>query len=1046
MATSSQFRCAVDGAEALARLRDAPLPNRLKSSLAERSFHRDIFLDTSDRALAAKGVVCRLRIRADDHRTLTLVIGGSADRPPQRWDAEVPELDARRALEGASEPARRLRGLVDPTLLKPRIEVETERWTRIASSGWLRSKPRMVFLYDHSTVRHAGLSRSFEELQVRRVSDGGPHLDQVAVELERLHGLRPLLVPQAERAAQLAEAMATESTARMLLSQRAVALVAYDSGGIAFLADGDGLLLPVAQGSGEETCRHLLRHVFGSGVGDLTLLGQTPAAGDRPGVEVWAARRIRGAADGSPPREIVWLPLAEALGMVGTPTFRSPETVSALALAARADLAPEPPAASPAPAQRKSKKTKTARFVESGQPGDHFFNVELSQLAFHQRVLELAEDPAIPLAERLRYLAITSSNLDEFFSVRVGALKAQASASTDKRSLDGRLAGEQLDAIAARAPTLVARQGATARAVLQQTAAAGVRVRAWNDLDADQRSALGRHFQSELLPVLTPRAVTLSPGHPVPIVPHLSLAFAVLVRDIHTGPVHFAYLPISPRLARFVVVPGTNDLVPIEEVVRANLQVFYPERPVEQAWLFRVTRGADLDVNEEDAGDLLQAIEEEVKRRPMSAPVRVEVERGTPLLVQELILKELRFERRAAAVALSAADLYEVDGLLDLTALRDVAAKLPGTHSYPAATGREPFAAEPDVFRMIDEGDRLVHHPFEDFGSTVQRFLEEAARDPDVVSIKMTLYRTGDSSPVVDALVAAAKAGKDVAVFVEIKARFDETKNAKGVKRLEAAGAQVIYGLVGLKIHAKVALVVRQSPTGLRRYLHVGTGNYHAATARFYTDLGLFTSDPEFTADAVDLFNQLTGSTHEPSGTFRRLLVSPVSTVPELLKRIDREIAHVAAGRGGRIRAQLNGLEDPEMIGALYRASEAGVTVELIIRGLCALRPRLPGLSGNIRVRSVLGRYLEHQRIVHFGNGGADDYLIGSADWRPRNLRRRVEVMAPVIRRDLKARLGTILDRMWAEPAGWELGPEGEYRRPVPEPEHRHVHEALSGD
>jgi polyphosphate kinase len=1042
MATSSQFRCAVDGAEALARLREAPLPLRLKSGPAERSFHRDIFLDTSDRSLNGRGVVCRLRMRADDRRVLTLVIGGSADQPPQRFEAEVAELDARRALEGTTEPARRLRGLIDPALLKPRIEVETERWTRVASSGWLRQVPRMVFLYDQCTVRHSGLARAFEELQVRRIAPGGPHLDAVAGELDRLHGLRPLSIQRAERAAQLAEQMATESSARMLMSQRAVALLAYDGGGIAFIREGDGLVLPVAQGSGEESCRHLLRHLLGSGVGDLTLLGHTPGAGDRPAVEVWAARRIRVAGDGA--ASILWLTLPDALGRIGTPEFRSPETLGALALAARADLTPEPPPPVAGSTGRRSKKSG-ARYVRADEPADHFFNVELSQLAFHQRVLELAEDPTTPLAERLRYLAITSSNLDEFFSVRVGSLKLAATAGSTRKSLDGRLPGEQLDAIAARVPGLILRQGRAAQAVLSLAAAHGVRVRRWADLDPAERSVLTKYFEAELLPVLTPRAVTLSPGHPFPIVPHLTLAFAVLVRDIHTGPVHFAYLPIPSRLARFVTVPGGSDLVPIEEVVRAHLQVFYPERPVEQAWLFRVTRGADLEVNEEEAGDLLQAIEEEVKRRPMNAPARIEVERGTPLLVQDLLLRELRFERRSVAISLGGADVYEIDGWFDLTALREVAARLPGTESYPKVASRQPFAGEEALFRMIDEGDRLVHHPYEDFSGSVQRFLEEAARDPEVVSIKMTLYRTGEKSPIVDALVAAARAGKEVAVFVEIKARFDEDKNAEGVKRMEEAGAQVVYGLVGLKIHAKLALVIRQSATGLRRYLHVGTGNYHATTARFYTDLGLFTSDPELTADAVDLFNQLTGSTREPSANFRRLLVSPGSTVPELLKRLEREIGHVAAGRGGRIRAQLNGLEDPEMIAALYRASEAGVQVELIIRGLCALRPQIPGLSSNVRVKSVLGRYLEHQRIVHFGNGGADEYFIGSADWRPRNLRRRVEVMAPVARRDLKARLGGVLDAMWAESSAWELGPDGDYLRTPPEPGHRHVHEVFGG-
>jgi polyphosphate kinase len=347
------------------------------------------------------------------------------------------------------------------------------------------------------------------------------------------------------------------------------------------------------------------------------------------------------------------------------------------------------------------------------------------------------------------------------------------------------------------------------------------------------------------------------------------------------------------------------------------------------------------------------------------------------------------------------------------------------------------------VFELIDEGDRLVHHPYEDFGATVGRFLEDAAADPAVVGIKMTLYRVGERSALVDALVAAAERGKDVAAFVELRARFDEARNVAWVKRLEEAGAQVVYGIVGLKTHAKVTLVVRQAPTGLRQYVHIGTGNYNLATGRVYTDLSLFSADPAITADAVDLFNQLTGSTEGPAGEARRLLVSPHGTLPGLLSRVDREIAHVRAGRPGVVRAQINGLEDPEVVNALYRASAEGVTVDLVVRGLCVLRPGVAALSERIRVRSVLGRFLEHQRIFHFGNGGLDDYLIGSADLRPRNLRRRVEVLVPVTRRDLKSRLGGLLDGLLTEPQAWDLDGDGRYRRGATAASGEHLHDRL---
>ena len=1056
MAPLSQFRCAVDGAEVLGRLKDAPLPLGLTAGLPTRSFHRDVYLDTPDNALGSRGVICRLRIQTDDQRVLGLIIGGSADHPPERWEATVPELDARRALEGTTEPARRLRGMVDPMLLKPRIEVETERWARVVNGGWLRRTPRFAFLYDLGTVRHGGLARTFEEIQVRRLAPGGPHLDQISAALERDHGIRPLVVSKSVRASQLIEAMTGEATARMLASQRAVALLAIDGGGVVFLKENEGLALPVARGSGEEACRHLLRYLFGSGVGDLTLLGNASGSEERAALEIWVGRRIRGCGDGPPPVPLVRLTLAEALAKVGTPELRHPETLAALALAARLDVgsvigdrplpATRPSALRVAEDSRdagpRDRPERPAGRVKTDAPAEHFLNVELSQLAFHERVLEMGEDRHLPLAERLRYLAIVGSNLDEFFAVRVGALKTAIADGDGKRSFDGLSAIEQCEAIAARVPGLVERQGRAAAGAVAEVASRGFRIRRWAELDPPARVALSRHFQNELLPLLTPRAVTMAPGHPFPIIPHLTLAFAVLVRDIHTGPIHFAYLAIPSRLARFIPVPDSADLVLLEDVVRANLQAFYPERPVEQAWTFRITRGAEIDAHDEDAGDLLQAVEEDVRRRSLNAAVRLEVERGTPALVLDLLMKELRFERRGGAAPLGSADVYPQDAWLDLSFLKDLAGRLPPADQYAPLTTRDPFGAGP-VLELIERGDQLVHHPFDDFDATVTRFIEEAALAVDVAGIKIALYRVGERSRLIDALVRAAEQGKDVAVFVELKARFDEARNATWVRRLEDVGAQVVYGIVGLKTHAKVALVIRETPDGVRRYAHIGTGNYHAGTARAYTDLGLFTADPDLTADVGDLFNQLMGSTQAPAATTRRLLVSPNGTVPGLLARIRREIEHQDAGRAGRIRIQVNGLEDPEIVAALYRASAAGVEIDLLIRGLCVLRPGVPGLSERIRVTSVLGRFLEHQRIYHFGNGGLDEYLIGSADLRPRNLRRRVEVLAPVERRDLKERLGLTLDKLLAEPTAWTLDSEGRYTRPAAPAAGRHVHDLM---
>lgn len=1056
MAAESQFHCDVPGLPALAALRDAPLPLRLRGSTPARSFHRDIYLDTSDRTLLLRGVSCRLRIRADDRRLITLFIsergggGGAVDR----YEAEVPEMDPRRALEGDSEPARRLRGLIDPGALRPRIELEVERWSQVASAGFLLRAPRFAFLYDACTVRHGGLTRSFEELQVRRLSAGLPRLEQVARALEREHGLRPLLLPRHERAAQLAEVMVAESAARMFSSQATVVLLALDEGRVGFLEQEGRQSLPVAAGSGAEAARHLLQAVTGSGVGNLSLLGSLPASEDRDALEVWVVRRLR--SDGElGASALKWVDSGEAVARIGTPELRAPETLAALAVATRAGLLAFParaaaergtaPVRTPSPRATPASPHRVApsRAVNS-LPPEQYLNAELAQLAFQERVLEMAEDPGVPLAERLRFLAIVGSNIDEFFSVRVGALKQGMLSGVTARSLDGLSARDELEIVAARVPLMQERQARCARECLAAVRERGVVLRRWDELGEPERDALSAYFAAELLPVLTPRAVTLSPGHPFPLIPQLVLTFGVVVQDVRTGPVHFASLPLKGRLDRFLTIPGGTDLIPLEEVVRANLQAFYPDRPVEGAWLFRITRAADLEVNEEEAGDLLQAIEEEVKRRPVHSPVRVEVERSMPERVREMILRELRFERRGVAAMLGPEDVYEIDPSIDLSALRELAARLPSSDNYPPVHPRRPFPVGRSVFDLIDEGDLLLHHPYEDFTATIGRFLDEAAQDPEVVSLKLTLYRVGDHSPVVDALLKAAQQGKEVAVFVELKARFDEARNVDWVRRLEDAGAQVIYGLVGLKIHAKVALVIRRTPQGLRRYAHVSTGNYNAATARFYTDYGLLTADPDIAADLTDLFNQLTGSSRAPGASYRRLLVAPATLLTGLLGRIEREIEHAKAGRGGLIRAQLNGLEDPEIVAALYRASAAGVEVDLVVRTLCVLRPGVPGLSERIRVRSILGRLLEHGRIYHFGNGGKAEYLIGSADWRPRNLRRRVEVVTPVQAPALAARLDAVLSALLSEPSAWTLGPDGTYvRRAAPGPERPHLHDRL---
>lgn len=1062
----TQFRCEVDGLEVLSALRDDPLPLGLRADPVSHSFHRDVYLDTPDCALRNRKVACRLRIEANDRRFLGLLMPGTADPDEEvRWEAEVTALDPREAVLGDSEPARRLHALVDPADLRPWLQVETERWTRPARAGWFQPQVRLLFLYDHCIVRSGGLAREFQELGVRRVRSGGPSLDRVARALEAEHGLRPTPYPKHERASALLHAVEGEALARALGSGRSVALLAEDGDRLAMLEVGSALRLPVARGSGEDAVRYLLRRTFGSSVGDLALHGVAPGSSVRPAVEVWSARRIRTDGEGEGADPIRWLSLAEILGRVGEPGLRDPETLAALAVLARSS--PQPAAvalrastwrtegeraarlegATPGssasravPGDRSARDAdREALHEHAGYPAEHFLNAELSQVAFNLRVLELSEDRQVPLLERLRYLAIVSSNLDEFFAVRVGALKERTMLAPERHSPDGMTAEQELDAIAARIPDVVQRQQRCLDECLHGLRTRGLQLRRWGELTDEARERLRDHFRSELLPDLTPRALTLSPGHPFPVMPDRVLSFALMLRDDRSGPFHFAYLRLPPHLTRFLPVGPPGEYIRLEEVVRSDFAALYPDRAVEQAWLFRVTRSADLDVEEEEAGDFLQAIEEEVARRSLNPPVRVEVEQGMPRSLRSLLLRELRFEQREDPTPLGEMDVYDVPGMMDLSSLPTLAA-LAETElgaeargqrlTFPPFLARDVLPADASLWDVIRAGDQLLHHPYDAFRTSTQRFLEDAAGDPLVTTIKMTLYRAGDVSPIVDALCRAAESGKDVAVFVELKARFDERRNIAAVERMEGAGVQVIYGVVGLKNHAKVTLVVRREPEGVQRYAHIGTGNYNASTARFYTDLGLLTADAGITADLTDLFNQLTGSSASPRGVFRRLLVAPATMLEDLCGLIAREEAHARAGRPTRIRAQLNGIDEPEIIEALYRASAAGVRIELLVRGLCTLRPGLAGLSEHIQVRSLLGRFLEHTRIYHFANGGeGDKYFIGSADWRRRNLRRRVEVAVPIRDPALMARLDRILTGGLGEPAAWDLDPDGGYLR-----------------
>ncbi|HEV3153925.1 MAG TPA: polyphosphate kinase 1 [Candidatus Baltobacteraceae bacterium] len=623
-----------------------------------------------------------------------------------------------------------------------------------------------------------------------------------------------------------------------------------------------------------------------------------------------------------------------------------------------------------------------------------YFSRELSWLEFNDRVLEEALDEGTPLLERVKFVAIYGTNLDEYFMIRVAAIKQQIEAQIHRRSEDGRLPSEHLLAISERLRISLARQmHLLNEKLLPELQNHGIRVLRVADLDDERRANLERAFDDQVFPVLTPLAV--DSGHPFPYISNLSLSLAVELEEVTPDGVelHFARVKIPQTLPRFVAVEpspeGQRWFVVLEDLIAHHLSALFPGMDVRDSYLFRVTRDADLDLQEDEADDLLRAIESELQRRRFGEPVRLEIERGMPDYMRELLLK---------ALDLSTTDCYEIEGLMGLADLWALANLPDYEHLHdqpytPAIPKR--LIGVTDMFASIRESDILLHHPYESFDPVVQ-FVRQAAEDEAVLAIKSTLYRTsGKNSPIVRALLDAADNGKQVAVLIELKARFDEENNIEWARRLERAGVHVVYGFAGLKTHAKATLVVRKEDDGIRRYMHFGTGNYNEKTARLYTDLSLFTCRPELGADVTQLFNALTGFAKITD--YEDLLVAPINLRRELTALIDRETENARAGRPCGIRAKLNAVTDGEIVRALYRASQAGVPVDLQVRGMCVIRPGIPGVSENVRVRSIVGRFLEHSRICVFENGGDREIFIGSADWMGRNLDRRVETIIPVL-------------------------------------------------
>ncbi|MEV7431912.1 MULTISPECIES: RNA degradosome polyphosphate kinase [unclassified Nocardioides] len=655
---------------------------------------------------------------------------------------------------------------------------------------------------------------------------------------------------------------------------------------------------------------------------------------------------------------------------------------------------------------------------------DRFLDRELSWLRFNQRVLELAEDPDLPLLERVRFLAIFTSNLDEFFMVRVAGLKRRIAAGLAVRAASGLMPREVLERIWLTSRELSERQVCLFRDEINPALRDhGIEIVRWNELDEQEQKHCKKLFKERVFPVLTPLAV--DPAHPFPYISGLSLNLAVVLRDPGTGKQHFARVKVPPIFARFVPL-GNQRFVPLEDVMRERLKRLFPGMDVLEAHSFRVTRNEDLEVEEDDAENLLAALEKELLRRRFGPPVRLEVEDTITPAVLELLVSEL---------GVAEEEVFRLPGPLDLRGLHSIAdlareelkypAFVPTTHARLAEVES---AAPVDVFKAARRGDVLLHHPYDSFATSVQRFLEQAAADPHVLAIKQTLYRTSGDSPIIDALIDAAEAGKQVLVIVEIKARFDEEANIRWARKLEQAGCHVVYGLVGLKTHCKLSMVVREEPDGIRRYTHIGTGNYNPKTSRTYEDLGLITTDDTIGEDVAHLFNNLSGWSRNAS--YEELLVAPDSLRAGLVERIHREIAHHRAGRAARIRLKANSVVDEAVIDALYLASQEGVPVQLLVRGICALRPGVPGLSETIEVRSVLGRFLEHSRIFWFDNGGDAEAWIGSADMMHRNLDRRVEVLVRLPQESSRQAVDDLLTLAFDDDTdAWTLGPDGGWDR-----------------